>query len=212
MIKGVLFDFDGVVVDSMQQHFQGWKKVLADYGHDLQAGDFFIYEGAGVPNIARYISRKFDLGLEDHLPEITEKVRSQYRHNKVLFFDGFWQVITLLKQKQLPLGVVTGGSSRRVLATIAGHMEGVFDAVVTLEDVRHSKPHPDPYLRGARKLARDPRECLVIENAPLGITAARAAGCRVLAVQTTLPAEALKEADFVVADFKEMQNLLREII
>ncbi len=212
MIRAVLFDFDGVVVDSMQQHFRAWKRVLTDYGHDLRPEDFFIFEGAGVPNIARNISRRFRLGLERHLDEITEKVRAQYRHNTVLFFDGFPELIALLRRRHLPLAVVTGGSSERVRATIAAHLRDVFDAVVTLEDVQRSKPHPEPYLKGAERLGYPPGECLVIENAPMGIEAGKAAGCQVLAVQTTLPAEALSAADWVVRDFREMHGLVSRLL
>ncbi|RMH63291.1 MAG: HAD family phosphatase [Calditrichaeota bacterium] len=211
-MRGLLFDFDGVTVDSMQLHYEGWRAVLASYGHTLRPEDFFIYEGAGVPQIARYLNEKFHLGDEAVLREIGRRVRAHYKGHPVRFFDGFHKVIQLLKDHGLPRAVVTGGSRERVMRTLVEHLNGVFDAVVTLDDVRRSKPHPEPFLKGAEKLGLPPEACLVLENAPLGIQAARAAGCPVWAIQTTLPAHALQEADFVARDFHEIYERLQHLI
>ncbi len=208
-MRGVLFDFDGVTVDSMQLHFQGWKAVLSEYGHELKAEDFFIYEGSGVPQIARYLNEKFHLGDESVLKDIALKVRAHYKGHPIIFFDGFRRVIDLLKQQQIPIAVVTGGTRERVQRTVDQHLKNVFDAIVTLDDVRYSKPHPEPFIKGAEKLALPPEDCWVIENAPLGIRAARDAGCTVLAVETTLPAKHLAAADFIAHDFHDVYTILR---
>ena len=76
--------------------------------------------------------------------------------------------------------------------------------LVTADDVAHGKPHPDPFLEAARRLGVDPRRCLVVEDAPKGLEAARAAGCFTLAVVTTTPREAL-DADAIVADLSEVR-------
>jgi sugar-phosphatase len=75
---------------------------------------------------------------------------------------------------------------------------------VTVDDVVHGKPHPEPFLEAARRLGADPRRCLVVEDAPKGLEAARAAGCFTLAVVTTTPREAL-DADAIVADLSEVR-------
>ena len=76
--------------------------------------------------------------------------------------------------------------------------------LVTVDDVAHGKPHPDPFLEAARRLGVDPRRCLVVEDAPKGLEAAQAAGCFTLAVVTTTPREAL-DADAIVADLSEVR-------
>ena len=77
--------------------------------------------------------------------------------------------------------------------------------LVTSDDVKHGKPHPEPYLRGAELLGFNPAECLVLEDAPAGIQSARAAGTKVVGLMSTYAAEALKQADAVIVKFSQME-------
>ena len=102
-------------------------------------------------------------------------------------------------------GVVTSGT--RLLASARLQFCGlpVPKVLVTADDVEHGKPHPEPYLRGAAKLGFEPKDCLVIEDAPAGIRAARAAGMKVIGLASTYPASKLGEADAVVAGLAQIQ-------
>ena len=102
-------------------------------------------------------------------------------------------------------GVVTSGS--RLLASARLRFCGlpVPKVLVTADDVTHGKPHPEPYLKGAESLRFEPKDCLVIEDAPAGIRAARAAGMKVIGLASTYPASKLGEADAVVAGLAQIQ-------
>jgi beta-phosphoglucomutase len=84
----------------------------------------------------------------------------------------------------------------------------LFDVTITADDAVRSKPHPDPFLRAAEALHFNPANCLVVENASFGIEAARAAGCRVVAICTTLSREDLSRADWIVENHRELETLL----
>ena len=113
-----------------------------------------------------------------------------------------------LKNKNIPMAVVTGGQRERVFSILDEYFPGIFKNAVTIDDVENGKPHPEPFLKGAEMLKLDPKECIVIENAPLGITSAKRAGCLVIAVKTTLTEEYLGEADFVFDTFREVEEKL----
>ena len=81
------------------------------------------------------------------------------------------------------------------------------DVVITADDMAHPKPDPQPFVLAAKALALDPARCLVIENAPFGIRSARAAGCGVVGICTTLPAEDLNQADWIVPDHDQLKAL-----
>ena len=102
-------------------------------------------------------------------------------------------------------GVVTSGS--RLLASARLPFCGlpVPDVLVTSDDVTNGKPHPEPYLKGALGIGFDPAKCLVIEDAPAGIQAARAAGMKVIGITSTYPAEALEQADAVIARLAQIR-------
>jgi beta-phosphoglucomutase-like phosphatase (HAD superfamily) len=104
--------------------------------------------------------------------------------------------------------MVTGSSRQSVQAVLTPEEANHFDAIITADDVSRPKPHPEPFLRAAETLAVEPSRCFVVENAPFGVTAARAAGCRVIAICTTLDSEDLCGADWVVKNHEELRTFL----
>jgi beta-phosphoglucomutase len=110
------------------------------------------------------------------------------------------------------MAVVTGGYRDRVSQIVNEYFDGYFSAVVTSDDVKRTKPFPEPYLKGATLLGVRPAQCLVIENAPIGIQAAKKAGMKVLAVTTTLTKDYLHEADFIADGFVEIEEYLKKNI
>jgi HAD superfamily hydrolase (TIGR01509 family) len=199
--KGILFDFDGVVINSMHQHFSAWEKAFAEQGITIFKEDFFLLEGQGVGTIAQILGEQNSLTEQQILDVVSNKVRHYYKSVKIEFYDNFLEMISTFKKKNIPMAVVTGGNRERVEIIIREYLEDIFLAVVTIDDVQKGKPHPEPFLKGAGMLNLRPQECIVVENAPLGIKAAKAAGCSVIAIKTTLDEKHLADADFICADF-----------
>lgn len=211
-MRAVLFDFDGVVVRSMEDHYEGWRKALAEYGIDMSPEELYILEGQGVEAVAHQLTRKFNIPTEE-TPNIIEKKQFYYDQlKKIEFYPDLVEVLQWAKEKQLNTAVVTGGDRKRVESTLENYGLNVyFDVVVTSDDVQQSKPSPEPYLRAARLLNVEPADCVVIENAPLGIRSAKAAGMTCIAITTTLSASFLRQADVVVTNLKEVLVALKKL-
>ncbi len=204
MKKGILFDFDGVVVKSMEQHFEAWKKAFAEMGVTITADEFFILEGQGIHTISHKIGK--DHGLTpDQVEQIKQRKMTYYnRFMTIEFYDYFKDMLAGLKQRGIPMGIVTGGARERVGKIVKKYFDHTFSCVVTVEDVERGKPFPDPFLAGAQKLNLPPQACVVVENAPMGIEGAKKAGMTVIAITTTLADRYLAEADYICHDFKEV--------
>ena len=210
--KGILFDFDGVVVKSMEQHFNAWQKAFAEKGVRITPDEFFILEGQGIKRISYLIGRQHGLG-EQAIEEVMDRKLNYYnRIMTVEFYDHFSEALDFLKKRKIPLGVVTGGLHSRVDKIVKQYFDGIFNCLVTVEDVKRGKPFPDPFLKGARMLGLAPEVCVVVENAPMGIEGALKAGMTVVAVTTTLKPEQLKAAHFVAADFVEVRKILQRLL
>jgi beta-phosphoglucomutase len=212
LIKGILFDFDGVVVKSMEQHYEAWSNALAEKGCSVSKEEFFMLEGQGIKVIADAIGQKFNLSEADK-EEVGERKSFYYKQIKNLeFYPYFFDLLKVLKKHALKMGVVTGGAKSRVSSVVENHFDNYFNCLVTIDDVERGKPFPDPFLKGAELLNTNPDECIVIENAPMGIKAAKQAGMIVIAVKTTLSAKYLSEAHHIVDDFKMVERTILSLI
>jgi len=208
-VKGVLFDLDGVVVKSMEQHLEAWQFAFKECNVDILAEHFYKLEGRGVRAVVDELANKF--GIDPALkPKLIETKINYY--NKIFkprFYDGLVDLLKFLKKNEVPAAVVTGGDRDRVQTLLAKYFAGFFTGLVSADDVQNTKPFPDPYLKGAKLLDLNPGECIVIENAPLGIRAGKQAGMFVIGVETTVHGDELREADIVV---KNMQEVRRTVI
>ena len=189
--EGMLFDLDGVLVDSTPAVERIWRDWAAQRG--LDAGDILaVAHGRRTAETIRLVAPNLDADAEALRLEQTE-VQDL---DGVLRFDAAHGLLSSLPEGSW--GVVTSGT--RALATRRlEHTDlPVPRTLVTAEDVTDGKPHPEAYLMGARLLGVSPADCVVIEDAPSGIRAAKAAGMSFVAVATTHPEEQLSEADAVV--------------
>ena len=194
----ILFDLDGVLVDSTRSVDRQWRAWAQQKGVD---GDkvMAIAHGVRTIEVIRAVAPHLDADAEvwelenreaddqegvDIMPGAIELVRS--------IPEGRW-------------GVVTSGT--RLLASARLRFGGlpVPKILVTAEDVANGKPHPEPYLKGAERMGVKPADCLVIEDAPAGIQAAHAGGMKVVGITSTYAAAKLKEADFVVQRLLQIQ-------
>lgn len=211
MIRAVLFDCDGVVINSMPLHAAAWCDLFARYGMRIEPIDVYLEEGRDIVDFAGLILRRNGHQLQGLTPEQLAKEKEDFilAEGKIRIFPEIEHVLNEVKAHDRALGMVTGSNQRLVRNVIPAHVLRQFDVIVTADDVDRGKPAPDPYLRAAEKLAMSPADCLVVENAPLGIQAAKAAGMPVIGLTTTLPAKHLRQADWIAGSFKELRELLR---
>ena len=208
-IRAVLFDLDGVLIKSMEQHLEAWQHAFSRFGVFIHADDFYHLEGRGVKKVVQALLAKYQIDPELEQQILNEKVAYYDRIFKADFYDGLFDLLDYLKQKQILMGVVTGGMRNRVCQIVEKHFSGYFDCVITSDDVENTKPFPEPYLTCAAKLGLNSEECIVIENAPLGIQSAIGARMKVIALTSTLEKENLKRADYIVDSFAEIENLFK---
>lgn len=197
----VLFDMDGVLVDSMPIHDRAWRETADKFGLEYGPGEFFRAEGMKGRDTISLLYRKMH-GKEPSEELITEA----YNYKTHLFEEmqpellkpipGVRDLIEYLKyDRKLDLGVVTGSTTANALSRIGAFFKGLFteDRLITADKVTKGKPDPEPYLRGMSLTGHSPEETLVVENAPLGTRSAVAAGIFTTVVTTgPIPEEDLR--------------------
>ena len=195
-----LIDMDGVLYDSMKYHTRAWYRMMTELGVECDPDEFYLYEGmTGAATIRLLSQRAFGETPDD------EKVRELYALKTQYFKEigcnepmpGADRMLRALQRAGLRRVLVTGSSQKSLLDSINADYPGAFmpgDRVTAL-DVTHGKPDPEPYLKGAQIAGVEPSRALVIENAPLGVKAGKAAGAFTIAVTTgPIPREAFVEA------------------
>jgi len=194
----ILFDLDGVLVDSTRSVERQWRIWARARGIDEEKV-VAIAHGVRAVEVIRAIAPHLDAEAEVRKLESREAAD----HDGVAVMPGAVELVRAIPDRRW--GVVTSG--RRNLATARLKLAGIPipRVMVTAGDVVDGKPHPEPYLKGAERLGINPAECLVIEDAPAGIRSAHAGGMKVIALASTYPASALSEADAVVEKLKQIQ-------
>lgn len=206
MLAGVIFDFDGVIVNSHPVHVQAWKALLLSKGKAASDAELsLVQEGAKREEILRHF-------LGDLTPEQVrlygdEKDKLfQARASELKLVGGFVEFLAEIDAGELPSAVATSGSRRRVeQALTIFNLRSRFRAVVTGDDVARGKPDPALFLLAARTLQLDSDCILVCEDAVAGVIAAKTAGMKCLAIAARGRGSLLKEAgaDLVVEDFEQ---------
>ncbi|MBA3240644.1 MAG: HAD family phosphatase [Acidobacteria bacterium] len=208
MIQAVLFDFNGVVIDDEPLHLKAFQEVLSSEGVGLTEEDYYSMLGTDEETFVRAAFERAGAEVTDELlRSVVEREAAAHRElltGELPLFPGVDTFIKALSHKY-PLGVVS--MSRRAEINYALERAGLarhFSVIVSSEDVRECKPDPECYRRGLERLNETrgqshvlpyrPDECLVIEDAPPGVRAARAAGMRSLGVTNTVSEQALRAA------------------
>jgi sugar-phosphatase len=198
--RAVLFDMDGVLVDSTRAVSRVWSQWAAEHG----------FEPARVAQMAQ--GRPSIATIRDLLPDVDHEVENHIVEMReiedlagVAALPG---AVELLDSLPLQQWVLVTSSTRR-LAEVRLKAAGIAlpRNIVTGSDVRIGKPHPEPFLKGAAKIGVDPADAVVIEDSPAGIQAGKAAGCRVLALRTTMAEKTLEAAgpNWIVDDCSNLR-------
>ena len=215
-MKAVLFDMDGVLYDSMPLHCVAWRDSMAHYGITMTGLDAYAYEGArGVDTIRTFVKKQQGRDISEQEAQTMYDLKSRLFHDmkEPPLMPGIMELMELIHQSGLAIGVVTGSGQKPLIARLMRDFGQWLteDRIVTAYDVTRGKPNPDPYLMGLQKVGAaiaspfsvhdkanvslKPSEAIVIENAPLGVQAATAAGIFTIAVNTgPLPDEQLRQA------------------
>ena len=212
---GIIFDWDGVVLDSSSFHEESWKVLAMRHSLTLPEGHF--NRGFGMRNetiIPEVLGWTANPNEIRQLAEEKEKIyRELLASNPIEPLPGVRELLLELKNNSIPTAV--GSSTPREnleLALKLLNLESLFSATVSGSDVDRGKPFPDVFLKAASLIVRNPFECIVLEDAPVGIEAARQAGMRCVGVLTTNSSTALKNADLIVASLSHLSlNQLAQI-
>ncbi len=189
-LRAVLLDHDGTLVDSEPIHFLVWKEVLAPYGFVLTE-EQYRERYAGVPTLANACDLVQRFGVAEDPVTLAEAknaaTRDHLRRSAFPLLPGVREAIATFSDLGLRLAVVTGASAFGVEATLRAHgLASHFAVVVSVDDVRHSKPAPDCYLLALERLGLPAGDCLAIEDTGHGLAAATGAGIRCLALPTPM--------------------------
>jgi beta-phosphoglucomutase family hydrolase len=208
MIEAVLWDLDGVLVDTALLHYEAWRQFLNELGRSLSEEEFRRTFGLRNDLILREILG--DVPAEDlrRLSERKEALFRQHAAGQITPLPGAVELVRRSRERGRRTALVTSTPRANidfVLEQVG--LTGAFDTIVTAEDVSRGKPDPEGFLLAARRLGVPPERCLVIEDAPGGIEGARRAGMHSLAVTTTHPREALSSADAVVDSLNDAAAL-----
>lgn len=207
-IKAVAFDMDGVITDSMRFHCQAWQHVLQNHQLIIPDHEIYLREGQkGMDSVRAF----FDMHEREFSHDIASRMLSQKEDVfndivKLQFIQGSIAYINRLVSQGFRLALVTGTARHEALRMLPSDLVNQFEVMITGTDVHNGKPHPEPYLKALRRLDVGHDECVVIENAPFGITAAKRAGMPCIALETSLSKEYLSEADAVFQSFEHLQS------
>jgi HAD superfamily hydrolase (TIGR01509 family) len=210
MIKAVIFDFDGVLVDShgvINELFTRIANKRLNLG--ITEEDFAKYPGLRFEKRVELIAskKKLKVSREEILKAITVG-RKLYFSNKVLktrLFPGTLRLLDELHKAGIKIGLGTNGSRNSVMKSLEiFKVEEYFDSIVTFDDVKFGKPEPDLFLKNAEDMHTLPENCVVVEDSVEGIIAAKDAGMKVIALTTTTSAESLKDANLIVKTINDL--------
>jgi len=212
-MKAILFDFDGVLAETLSVHLEAWRVLFRERGLEPDELTLRLNEGAATPAIARALCLKAGQNVTG------AEAKTMAGRKNILFrssrrarpYPGARAILDRVRELNLETGLVTGTTRANLDAVLPAEWLEAFDVTIADGDTARGKPAPDPYRIALERLGIESRDGLVIENAPLGIASAKAAGCFCIALETTLPAGFLRDADVVLKNHEELLHYLDRI-
>ena len=205
-IEAILFDFDGVLAETMEDLFLSWNNSFSRFGIQVKREDYFPLEGTNVFEIAKIISKKYDLNAQ---PEEIVRLKNEFymKNHSFSFYPGVNELVDKLYDKRIKMGIVSASPMEKLERTVPREFLKKFSVVISGGDTSKGKPDPEPYLIAAKRVGVKSQECIVVENAPLGVKAAKSAGMYCIAITSTNKKEILKEADSIIERFEKLKDL-----
>lgn len=209
---GLIFDVDGVIADSERINAEASIQVFSDlFDLVVTRADFEAGLGRGATAYVRAAASVYGMALTDEQAATASIVRQEtflqlLRENPLPPFPGVMELMTsAMNDPAFRVAIATSSVREKSEAVLrSAHIPYTELEYITGSDVTHKKPHPELFLTAAARIGIDPKDCIVIEDAPDGIAAAKAAGCTCIAVTNSAPAEKLSQADRIVTSLEEI--------
>jgi len=203
----VIFDSDGVVVDSEPFSLASFRQAMAEQGISLSDEDIMANCGLTDADIVDYVFRKFSMKVDQQVfhDRKHELYEQKVREGDLKPCDGAIELISSLQTEKIPYALASSGSRKKIRFNLT--RVGLFDmfpVVISGEDMERGKPFPDIFLAAARRLETPPERCAAIEDSLNGIEAVHRAGMKSVAVSGTFPADRLGKADFIVESLEQL--------
>jgi len=207
MIKAVIFDLDGVLVDSEHLHIKAEKQTLLKHGVRISSEELHRYTGTTASFMFTELINRYKLNTTFmKMFDEKEKILFNLLRHKVKPTKGVTHLLMELRRKNIKLAIASS-SHKKLIDYLLEQMDiaGCFDFVVASEDVACGKPDPEIFLKAANGLSASPDECLVIEDSKLGVRAAKKAGMKCVGYRNPHSGDQdLSEADIVIDNFSEL--------
>lgn len=215
-IKGVLFDMDGVLIDSEPFILEAAIEGLKQFGVNAQPDDFTPFIGAGETRYLGGPAEKYGVAFRPEMKTVVYAIYADVlKQHPDAVYDGVFDVINSVKAKY-KAAVCSAADLVKVEHNLnaIGVTPAFFDALVTGSDVTRQKPFPDIFLKGAGLLGLPAEQCVVVEDSINGIKAAKAAGALSIGVTTSFTKEELEEKskpDYIINSIKELPDILKKM-
>lgn len=208
MIRAILWDFDGTLVESEEVWFEVISEVFEKFGHKITPRIYQKYLGLTIEPILEKL--KSDLNIHISVNDFRDQITKKLTAHDIPLVEGTYETLANLHELRFIMGVVTASHKTWSEPILAHHNISQFiQFIVTQDDVEHNKPHPESYLKAIEKLQLAPDEIIVVEDSSIGITAARGAGLRVIAKRGKFNTnQDFSGADFIVSNLKEVIKIV----
>ncbi|MBA2650792.1 MAG: HAD family phosphatase [Tatlockia sp.] len=223
MFDAIIFDFDGVILDSEPLHYEACCEVLEVLGIELSYEEYIEnYLGLAdkdmFPKLLSNKNYSFSAGAIKELihTKVAAYITIINSRDQLPLIDHFEQFLFNMAPKVKQMAICSGSAKTEIAAVLSkvrqGELQTYFNAIVTSEDIKKGKPSPEGYLLTARRLNLCPSHCLVIEDTPHGVLAAKAAGMRAIGLLTTYDKHQFVNADKLVTGFKQLleEDVMKE--
>ena len=212
--KAILFDMDGVLIDSEELMAKSGILALREYGIEPVPADFEPFVGMGEDRYIGGVAEKYGLTYITEMKDRAYWHFGQHVEEEASVPEGLADILTELKNRGYRMVVCTSADHAKVVHNLRaiGIPADFFDAVITGDMIVHKKPDPEIYLKGAGKAGCAPADCVVVEDAVSGIKAAHAGGMQAIGISSSFPAEYLQEnagPDYLISDMHELLDILQ---
>jgi len=205
--SAVIFDMDGVLLDSEPLHYEAVRVLLAEHGVEFPLEDYFRYLGTTLTSTWDDLCERYPISMpfEQFEARYNSDVLDQYLAGAPLI-RGARELVAKLKDAGVPIAVASSSHRVWVDAALSGAgLREYFEQTTAGDEVPMGKPSPEIYLKAAEKLGIDPAQCIAIEDAPAGVESAKAAGMKVVLVRSELTQDLNLTSDWQVNDLTEFK-------
>jgi beta-phosphoglucomutase len=207
MIKAMIFDMDGVIIDSEPIQEKAWRILLNNHG--IKPTKTCLEETRGIPasvNMNRLFPLIKDTKEIQNLINVRREIYQKMFFKNISPVKGLTTFLKKIKKNKILTAIATSSVkdwTDKVLISL--NIKKYFDVIVTSEEITHSKPHPEIFIKTANKLNTTPKECLIFEDSIAGVKAAKKSGMKVVLIMTSHKKEEFKTINFAFNDFTEIK-------